>query len=550
MRAKTIVLPGEDDDAFQARREAWSMTLDPQDDVEAYLIDRAAQLSWQIDRVDRAQTARLKVARIEEAGRIDQEAEAVALAGRRLFWDPRGPNCLYPHWHVTLGSPKRISHSFEIDDPNDPARVVAQLETMVLRCAWMLDRWGELRAVLEDGLKWQPPDRFKAVRLLGRQPLDGWEDERVMSIYLACWAMNPTGPHGFDDIMTELSAGERERYSDRLEGRDIIGRRPSDPEAGKAVLLALIDEEEARLEERLTALLQREEASAAERLGFEDTIEGERLRRYQMTCNRTLLRIIETLRRRRRDSGTTASKKTKVAQVEESAPVATSLTLESLARPDVGARGPTVRGDAADRLLRARDEDSARVHDRTDPPVSALGFDNLTNEANSPALTSVKRQSAEPYGPERDEFGDQPEDSEDATNEAKVPPAFGPGPMLALSAVVLALLVLLFSARFAAAFERSTETIGPDSAPSKSGDAGGNPKWREEKPLRLSALHPTGLRPSEHDIVHRTSLLGDFHLQFDRSRCAWDRPALRGDLIATAHAIWPSRSEHPFRSDL
>ena len=46
-------------------------------------------------------------------------------------------------------------------------------------CRWLLERWGELRRLLEAGLKWQGPDRFKAIRLLGRQPLDAAEDDRV-----------------------------------------------------------------------------------------------------------------------------------------------------------------------------------------------------------------------------------------------------------------------------------------------------------------------------------------------------------------------------------
>jgi hypothetical protein len=52
------------------------------------------------------------------------------------------------------------------------ARLVNRLEVTALGCDWLLDRWGELRDLLEAGVKWQQPDRFKAIWLLGRQPLD------------------------------------------------------------------------------------------------------------------------------------------------------------------------------------------------------------------------------------------------------------------------------------------------------------------------------------------------------------------------------------------
>src|SRR5262249_58512303 len=116
---------------------------------------------------------------------------------------PRGPDCFYPQFQVTLGPPTRVSWSGKIDDPDDPTRLVNRLESTALGCAWMLDRWADLRGLLEDGGEWQPPDRLRAIRLLGRQPLDVWEDRRGMGIYLA-WAplgppraggVGPLGPH-------------------------------------------------------------------------------------------------------------------------------------------------------------------------------------------------------------------------------------------------------------------------------------------------------------------------------------------------------------------
>ena len=161
-------------------------------------------------------------------------------------------------------------------------------------CAWMLDRWGELRSLLENGWTWQPPDRLRAIRLLGQQPMDAVEDDRVMTIYLACWAMYPDGPHGFADLVNELQPAELKLFVSRLDDRQAKARQPASPEAGQAELLAVIAEEEERLEEVLEMHLERDEAAGSEPVLFDDSESGERLRRYQLSGNRTLMRVLQT----------------------------------------------------------------------------------------------------------------------------------------------------------------------------------------------------------------------------------------------------------------
>src|SRR5690348_7850943 len=187
LRAKSQLLPGEDAEALRARHDAFTASIEPRDGVERLLVDRLVTISWRLDRVHRALAARAADPDPDEAARLAAEADAVALMGRRLIHDPRGPTCFYPQWETTIGDPPRVSWSQETDDPNDPARIVIALEARPLGCAWLLDRFAELRGLLDDGLPWQPHDQFKAVRLLGRQPLDAIDDSRVILIYLACW---------------------------------------------------------------------------------------------------------------------------------------------------------------------------------------------------------------------------------------------------------------------------------------------------------------------------------------------------------------------------
>ena len=49
--------------------------------------------------------------------------------------------------------------------------------------------------------------------------MDAVEDDRVMTIYLACWAMAPNGPHGFDDLVNERQPAELKLLIERLDDR-------------------------------------------------------------------------------------------------------------------------------------------------------------------------------------------------------------------------------------------------------------------------------------------------------------------------------------------
>ena len=179
LNAKTLVLPGEDAGAFQGRLDAWATDLQPRNDVEQILVERSATLSWQLERADRADAARLAriilTAPAEEA--LGQADQAAAL-GQRLFQDPRGPLPLYPHSLYNFQSRPRVSSSGLGDDPDDP-RACSSARIHRRRLPMVLDRWDELGNLLDRGLTWQSPDKLKAIRLLGRQPLDAADSEVV-----------------------------------------------------------------------------------------------------------------------------------------------------------------------------------------------------------------------------------------------------------------------------------------------------------------------------------------------------------------------------------
>src|SRR5579871_1412578 len=132
LRAKTLLLPGENAEALRARHEAFNASIAPVDEVERLLVERLVKISWRLQRIDRALEARSADPDPDEADRLAAEADFVALMGRRLIRDPRGPTGVYPQWETTLGKVPRVSWTEELDDPNDPARIVIAMEGRAL----------------------------------------------------------------------------------------------------------------------------------------------------------------------------------------------------------------------------------------------------------------------------------------------------------------------------------------------------------------------------------------------------------------------------------
>ncbi len=306
MTAKTLVLPGEDPEALQHRLDGWTESLKPRNDLEQYLVERAVRVSWQLDRADRAEVARLTgLIRDDEFrdSRSQVSVEVVAL-GRRLFWDRRGPLELYPHFPLKdqlLASKKpRTSFSGLAEDPDDPTRLVIELEGSEAGCLWLLRQWADLREILDQDLLWQSMDRFKATRLLGRQPTDAADYSDVTTIYLASWVMHPQSGEidPFQDVYNELLAGEAILFRQRMDGRVVDDYLPADKDEAKAKLLAIVTAAVDRLTIVSKVHEDRAEAEAADRfarLSFDDSDEGERLRRFQIACGRSLNRGLDML---------------------------------------------------------------------------------------------------------------------------------------------------------------------------------------------------------------------------------------------------------------
>ena len=106
------------------------------------------------------------------------------------------------------------------------------------------------------------------------------------------------GGNPFGELVAGLPPTERAASLCRLHAREPMRGWDGSPEAARAGLLALIAGEEERREAALAGHLEREEAEAIAAESFDATEWGERLRRYEQSNDRLLLRIVQALRRR------------------------------------------------------------------------------------------------------------------------------------------------------------------------------------------------------------------------------------------------------------
>src|SRR5262249_56837911 len=119
-RGRRAIRRGGEAEASRSRHEACNASIAPQDAGDRLLVDCLVRISWRLDRVNRALEARAADPDPDEAARLAAEADFVALMGRRLMRDPRGPTCFYPQWEMTLGRPPPVPRSQTLPAPTHP----------------------------------------------------------------------------------------------------------------------------------------------------------------------------------------------------------------------------------------------------------------------------------------------------------------------------------------------------------------------------------------------------------------------------------------------
>ena len=179
-------------------------------------------------------------------------------------------------------------------------RFARNLASREAGCRWLRQRWEELRAQLGPGKFWQSHDRLKAIRLLGRQPLDAIEDRRIAEIFVASYALNPVGHGPFDDLLSEMDTSQHVRYRKAVKARwpDLV--TADETARCRELLIELADRNIERLNAKLEVHEQNADANArrtVDRLGFDQGPDGERIRAYKLKCRNGFFRAMESYRK-------------------------------------------------------------------------------------------------------------------------------------------------------------------------------------------------------------------------------------------------------------
>jgi hypothetical protein len=378
-RAEILVLPTEDPGLFEDRSRTWRLSLKPRNPAEEYMVDRMASLAWKWERIDRAQMAQLSK-RVHHAGvdAVNSDHEQVITLGKRLLGDSRALNADADMCNSVTDDNAGSASDFDVV-ADDPALLILRLQTTVAGCEWMLDQWANLRTILDRGTPWLAADQFKAVRLLGHNSSDPLDNIDVARLYLASHVLLDQGGEPFADIMNELLPTEASRYRQTLQSRRYEDLAPKDAVAARQALVEIVDLATEQLQKNMEVLCQiaaLDAASAAERASWDDSVEGERLRRYEATCSRIWLRMFDLLLKARR-AGEELDFVT-IASLDRFAPARTIGAIVSPAQSVTNVVTPAVEP----------------VTESVSPIEAKPSRENAPNEANSSAQTP---SSTRPY---------------------------------------------------------------------------------------------------------------------------------------------------------
>jgi len=289
MTARLPVLPGEDPDAFRHRVAGIVESLAPRNPLELALAEQAALALWKIERGERAEAARVAAAvRAAEAHAEDRRREELHALGRWLLADSvqakrRTAEELLPFLPEDRHPPFRAGRG-------EPLVILLRIRATAEGCRWLLDRWIALGAELERKGDWDIEELIEAAQLRGERPLLMETSEWECLLQPRQVASNPA-----------LLAEGRRQLLDQL-----IGGPAADRTATAMALGRLVEEEVGQLEALLAAHQRREAAERAEladRLAVDVTAEGERVRRYQLDCDRKLHRALQGVLKLRRGEG-------------------------------------------------------------------------------------------------------------------------------------------------------------------------------------------------------------------------------------------------------
>ena len=292
---------------------------------------------------------------------------------------------------------------------------VGRLEATGPGCRWLIERWKELEASLERDGAWHRPERFRAFRLLRIRPSDAYFNDGLILFLQACQVLDPGAGslmgELWNELVTPLTLASLEEAFQRVIRQSAV----PDQAAAREELQRTIDGEVEKLEEKAAWHAERAELMSAlspHLLAFDDSHEGELMRRYENSCEKLLKRNLDELEKRR-------SQKTDSAmEIDYLSALPAWLNAHGRLRPGVSPKSETAQPAAQPPHVEAlagtelrnepngKPKASARTELRNEPNgmANASAGTELRNEPNGmpkPKATAVVALRNEPNGTPR-----------------------------------------------------------------------------------------------------------------------------------------------------
>ncbi len=197
LTSEAAILPGEDPQIYDARLDEWLDHYQPTGPAEKLLVERAVRASWMLDRCTRAEDAALS-ARIRHAAddfQIAAREEAEALGCRLIDDDVNYCSYVDPRSQTADDLIERRRR-------DDPPILALRLNSNAAGADWLLARWRELNATLDQLGHWHYSETYRAVRLLGKRPVDVYDDALVSLVMLAATAAHSRTPNAWSSTIS------------------------------------------------------------------------------------------------------------------------------------------------------------------------------------------------------------------------------------------------------------------------------------------------------------------------------------------------------------
>ena len=299
-RSERVAEEVESSSALEERRRTWLAQCDAQTDMDEFLITSNVVLSFSLERVWRTAAACLDR---EKEDADDKAIDRARELGSRLYFDPTGPISKYGLETVVFDQ-VGTSSSGEKDEAYQPAKLVNELESTMVGCRWLLHEWELLKDRAVHGI-WYSPDRLKAVRLLGFQPVDAIDQWCVAMIFVASNSFMRLGETGFEDLLSDMSPVALERLVLRVKARFRDLFFDWTEIEYRQMLIDLIDENvlalQAKLEWHKTQNARCGGDRKGDELAFDYSPRGASMRQYELRCKTSFERGVARFNKHAQD---------------------------------------------------------------------------------------------------------------------------------------------------------------------------------------------------------------------------------------------------------